>query len=100
MTAKENRTFSYKELAEILIKHADIKEGHWAVYAEFGLAAANIPIGDKSGEFSVKPSAIVSINTLGIRRYEDPNSLTVDAATVGSRSSTTRRKTKRSKKGD
>ena len=99
MPDREKKTFTYKELAEILIKHAGIKDGHWAIYTDFGLGAANVPIGDKSGEVVVRPAAVVSINTVGIIRYEDPNPLTVDAATVGSRGKTARRKSKRGKKG-
>src|ERR1039457_1183499 len=43
MPEPKNYSFAHTEIAEILIKQANIHEGHWGVYFEFGLAAANVP---------------------------------------------------------
>ena len=72
--------FSYKELAEMLVKHQDIHEGLWGIYAEFGITAANIN-SDPQGD-SV-PAAIIPLQRLGLQRYDvEVLGLTVDAAVV------------------
>ncbi len=72
--------FSYQEIAEALVKEQGIHEGLWGIYAEFGIAAANInntPGGD------LTPAAIVPLVRMGIQRYdEEAPGLTVDAAKV------------------
>ena len=72
--------FSHKEVAAALIKEQDIHEGLWGVYIEFGIGAANI--GAPGDEANVVPAAIVPVQRMGIQRFEEPNSLTVDAAEV------------------
>ena len=71
--------FDHSEIAESLVKTANIHEGHWGVYVEFGIRGANmnIPPGDK-----LLPAAIVPLLKVGIQRFPKPNSLTVDAAEV------------------
>lgn len=71
-------TFKLKEIAELLVKHQGIHEGHWGIFVRFGLNATNI--GDSSNE--MYPSAIVPVTELGIQRFDEPNPLTVDAAVV------------------
>jgi hypothetical protein len=74
-------TFSYQELAEILVKQQGIQEGLWGVYAEFALGAANVE-GPVPGGGSV-PAAIVPLQRLGIQKYDvEVKGLTVDAAVV------------------
>jgi hypothetical protein len=68
--------FSYKELAEILVKKQGIKEGHWAVYLKFGLAGANAG----PTEDAVVPTAIVPVMEMGIQRFDQPGPLTIDAS--------------------
>ena len=82
MPEKEKRIFAYRDLATILVKHADIHEGHWALCIEFGLGAANVPIADADGVLSLKPVAIVPVNSIGIQKHNEPSPLTVDAAEV------------------
>jgi len=74
----QNITFSYKEIAEALIKAHDIHEGLWGIYIEFGIAAANVNSGP--GENDITPAAIVPIVKIGIQKFPIPNNLTVDAA--------------------
>jgi hypothetical protein len=38
-------TFTYKELATVLIKHQGIHEGLWAVTVQMGIQAAHIKVG-------------------------------------------------------
>jgi hypothetical protein len=87
MPDREKRTFSHKELAEILVKHAGIHAGLWGIFVEFGLGAANIPLGGPDGEFSLKPAAVVPVNSIGILQFDEPTPLTVDAAQVNPKAS-------------
>lgn len=73
-------TFSYKEVAESLIKKQGIHEGLWGLYIEFGLGAVNI--NTEPGGTNLTPAAIVTVQKIGIQRFPEPNSLTVDAAEV------------------
>ncbi len=82
MAEREKRVFTHKELAEILVKHASIHEGHWQILVEFGLAAANFPIAGTDGEFTLKPAAVVPVNTIGIHKVDEATPLSVDAAQV------------------
>jgi hypothetical protein len=76
----KNYTFSYTELAEILVKKLDIHEGLWGIYIEFNFGAANIPASpDGKG---IAPAAIAAIKAIGIQRFDTPNNLTVDATIV------------------
>ena len=72
-------TFTYEELAEILIKQQGIHEGLWGVYFELGIGAGTIPGPD--GNFV--PAAVVPIQRMGIQKFdEEVKGLTVDAAVV------------------
>jgi hypothetical protein len=70
--------FSYKEVAEALLKKENIHEGVWGLYIEFGIAAANVGP-DKD---SLKPAAIVPIVKIGLQKFEEENNLSVNAALV------------------
>jgi hypothetical protein len=72
--------FDYKEVAEALIKKQGIHEGLWGVYMQFGIGAANISSGPS--EPTLLPAAIVPVVKIGIQRFDQPNSLTVNAAEV------------------
>ena len=72
--------FSYQEIAEALIKQQGIHEGLWGIYAEFGIAAANVNNAPGAG---LVPAAIVPLARMGIQKYEEEApGLTVDAAVV------------------
>ncbi len=79
-------TFSHKEVAEALIKHAGLDEGIWGLYVEFGIAAANVE--PPGGELT--PAAIVPIIRMGLQRFQEENALTADAGALTSK----RKKTK------
>ena len=70
--------FSFKEVAESLIKQQGLHEGIWGIYVEFGLSAGNIK--DPAGQ--TLPAAIIPIVKLGLQRFEADNPLAVDAAEV------------------
>jgi hypothetical protein len=70
--------FNIKELAEVLVKQQGIHNGHWGVLLKIGVAGANMP--GPTGE--LLPCAIVPISEIGIQQYEEPSSMTVDAAKV------------------
>jgi len=71
--------FTYREIAEALVKQEDIHEGLWGVYVEFGITAANINL---APEADVTPAAIVPVQRMGLQRFPEANNLTVDAAEV------------------
>lgn len=78
MPEAERIMFELREIAEILVREQGIKSGLWGVAVEFGLAAANVPIGPDS--FS--PASINLVQKLGIQKFEKASNLTVDAAMV------------------
>jgi hypothetical protein len=78
MPETNNIIFTYKELAEALIRQNQIHEGLWGIFVKFGLNAANVA--SSGGELT--PSAIVGLLQIGIQRFEKPNNLTVDANEV------------------
>jgi hypothetical protein len=79
--------YSYKELATLLVKDANLHEGYWGIYFEFAMAGGLVPFPPsaiskpKHGE-SLVPAAIVPITKLGIVQFDEANDLTVDAAEV------------------
>ena len=72
-------TFDHKEVVEALIKHQDLHEGIWQLYVEFGIAAANIGMGEKQ---QISPSAIVPIQKIGLIRAENEGPLSLNASEV------------------
>jgi hypothetical protein len=71
-------TFSYKEVAEALVKKHGLHEGTWGLFVKFGLAASNIGPNDTD----LKPAAMLAVMELGLQRFDKENNLTVDAAKV------------------
>jgi hypothetical protein len=76
----KNYTFDHTELAEILVRKLDIKEGLWGVYLEFGFSGANLPTSPDGKTLS--PAVINFVNKIGIQRFDVPNNLAVDAAKI------------------
>ena len=72
--------FTYPEVVEALIKKQGLHEGRWAIYMEFGIAAANA---GPTPEQAV-PSAIVPVIKVGLQRVDADKTLpgTLDAAVV------------------
>jgi hypothetical protein len=77
MPEAERFVFDLKELTEILLKQQEISEGHWGIYVEFTLAAANVERPDTK---ELAPAAINFIGKLGVQKFPAPNALTIDAA--------------------
>jgi hypothetical protein len=80
MAEAQQYTFDYKEVAEALIKKQGIHEGLWGIYVEFGLGAGMVPFGPSKD--MIAPAAIIPVQKIGIQRFAEPNSLTVDAAEI------------------
>lgn len=70
--------FTFKELAELMVKAGNIHKGHWAIYVTFGLGAANI----KGADTPIRPTALIPVTALGIQEVSTPTELSVDAAQV------------------
>lgn len=68
--------FKFSEIAEELVRRQGIHQGHWGLFVKFAIAAANAP--GPTGE--LLPTAIVPILEMGIQKFDEPNSLTVDAS--------------------
>ena len=79
MAETQQITFTHREVAEALVKQQDIHEGLWGIYIEFGLGAGNAPVLPDGG---ISPVAIIPVLKIGLQRFEEANSLTVDAAEV------------------
>ncbi len=70
-----------KDLAEVLVRHSDIHEGHWGIQIEFAFTAGIFPIATQE-KVTVLPGAISAVSKIGIHRFEEPNPLTVDASKI------------------
>jgi hypothetical protein len=80
MPETKNYVFSYTELAEMMIRKLELREGLWGLYFEFSLGAANVPTSPDAK--TIAPAAITFIKNIGLQRFDAPNNLTVDAAIV------------------
>jgi hypothetical protein len=78
MAEASNYTFTYKEVAEALVKAQGIHAGLWCISVEFGLSATNVG----PNEMELKPAAIIPILRIGLQRQEKENNLSVDASKV------------------
>ena len=70
-------TFSHKELAEILVKRQNIREGIWGLYVEFGLKATNLSTGADQ-----VPAAVIPLLKVGLQKFDEETNISVDAAKV------------------
>ena len=95
---EKKKTFTYTELAGILVKEAGIHEGHWGLWFEFGLGGANIPLAGPEGEMLMRPAAIIPVKTIGIQKFDEPNPLTVDAAQANPKARSAKRAFRKRKK--
>jgi len=71
-------SFSYKEIAEVLIKKQGIHKGIWGLFIKFGIAASNVGPTDED----LKPAAIIPVLEIGLQKMEKVTSISVDAAIV------------------
>jgi len=73
-------TFSYQELAELLVRQQDIHEGLWGIFVELGIGGANI---SSTPHADAVPAAVVPLQRIGIQKFDTKvPGLTVDAAEV------------------
>lgn len=71
--------FSYREVAEALIRSNDIHEGYWGISIKFGIQATNVSLTDSE---ELTPAAIIPVLKLGLQRFDKTNNLAVDASQV------------------
>ena len=90
MPESKQAIFTYRELAEMMVRQLGISDGLWGIYIKFGIAAANAGPGPEE----LRPTAIVPVLEIGIQRMDEPSNLTVDAAEVAKSSTATPRRTK------
>jgi len=70
--------YSFKELAELMVKDRDLHAGYWGIFVRFGINATNVG----TSENELRPTALVPVMELGLQRFEELNNLSVDAAKV------------------
>jgi hypothetical protein len=80
-------TYSFKDLAALMVKDQGIHEGLWGVYVRFGIGAANAGASDAD----LKPTAMVPVVDIGLQKFDELNNLSVDAARVNPKPSSTKR---------
>src|SRR5262249_38787315 len=68
-----------KDVVTLLVKHYGLHEGIWGPWIEFGIGGINM-INPATGKAA--PAAVVPIIKFGIQPFEQPSSITVDAAQV------------------
>jgi hypothetical protein len=71
-------SFSFKEIAEALVKKQGIHDGVWGLFVKFGMAATNAG----PNEDELKPTAVIPIVEIGLQKFEKENNLSVDASKV------------------
>ena len=74
--------FSYKEVAEALVKKQGLTEGTWSLSINFGLQATNVG----PSESDLKPTAIVALLSIGLQKADKETNLSVDASKVNPKS--------------
>lgn len=77
-------TFTYQELAEMMVRKLGLSEGLWGVYVRFGLQATNVGPGPED----LRPAAILPVLEIGLQRFDEPSSLAVDAGQLAKSSPT------------
>ena len=74
----------FQDIAAALVRLSNLHEGHWGLYVEFGVTAANVSMktSDETTETKLFPTALIPVKSMGIQIFPEPNDLTVDAAKV------------------
>lgn len=78
MAETKQIAFSYKEVAEMMVKQQGIHEGLWGIFLRFGIQGANLGPTPED----ILPAAIVPVLEIGLQKLAEPSRLTVDAAVV------------------
>lgn len=77
----ESYSFEFKELAEMMVKKANLHTGIWAISVQFALAGANVSTAPSPSK-DFNPAAIVPILKIGLQKVQEETNLSVDAAKV------------------
>ena len=91
MAEAKQITFTYKEVAECLVKKQGLTEGIWGLYIKFGIQGANIG----ATPDNVHPAAIVPVLEIGLQKMDEEINIAVDAAKVNPKRTGKRIETKR-----
>lgn len=78
---------SLPELGTLLLKEKNIHDGLYEVSVEFQVAVGAVGPDDKS----VLPGAVIGVKRIGLRKVEEKNPLTIDAAVVNPKKTTAKR---------
>lgn len=78
--SKSTDTYMYSlaQLSTMLIKENEIHEGHYEAFFEFQFAAGAIG----PNEEEILPGIMLGVRSVGIRKVDKPNPLSIDAAAV------------------
>ncbi len=90
MAESKQIVFTYKEVAEALVKRHGIHDGIWGIYIRFGIQGANV--GPSQDE--IHPAAIVPVLEIGIQKMEKENHISVDASRVNPQAKNIRKRSK------
>ncbi|MGP8050279.1 MAG: hypothetical protein ACLPYB_06655 [Desulfobaccales bacterium] len=71
-------SFTYKELAAVLIKHQGIHEGIWSLTIQFAFNAGMTKAGPAGEDFVI--AANVAMMKFGLQKIDQPTPISVDAA--------------------
>lgn len=71
-------TYSLPELTALLVKHKDFHEGHYELAIEIQIGVGVVGPDPETA----LPGAVVGFKSIGIRKVDAANPLTVDAAVV------------------
>ena len=85
--------FSHREVVEALLEKNGIRKGIWGLYVRFGIQAANVG----PGKAELHPAAIVPILEMGLQKFDEETSLSIDAATLKPRARKKAAKKKRTR---
>lgn len=78
MAEAKQISFTFQEIATLLVREQAIHDGHWGIFVKFGIQATNI----KTSPNDLLPAAVIPVLELGIQRFDEANPLTVDASQV------------------
>jgi hypothetical protein len=90
MAESSQLVFSYKEIAEALVKKQGLHEGIWGVFVKFGMQATNMGPTDND----LRPAVVIPLLEIGLQRFEKENNLSVDAASVNPKGASAKAKSK------
>src|SRR5262249_58404697 len=70
-------SFSYQELAAMMIQRAGLREGHWAIMLRFNTQGLNMAVNGK-----MVPAVVTEVVEIGLQRADSSHDLAVDGGRV------------------